>query len=387
MTTNIGVAEQYSGVLVNMVNKLKILQHAISTMLLLSVVALPSIAETTTSVNIIDRTEDSITVIDEIGRTITINLPVENIISTDYRQMEVLLAIGAGDMIVGVDSTYHQRFSYLGLNDVPEVSHHAQEVNYEQVLMLEPDLVLVPTWQGATAEEISRNLPGVPVLVLGLSSRDDIIPETQMMGEILDKEDEANKVISFINKYDNIVEDRTKDLEPQDTPTFFFEYMSDLQTRWWAIKPNDRTAGRAAEGCGGINIASDLQLNGEATTVEVEPEWVFSKNPDYIFMDFMGGEMSGPEKTDEDVKNNLDNLIEERASEGFLEFNAVKNNHVYALNRDWFSGPRWVIGHICIAKWLHPDLFEDISPDEINQEYFNEFFGIELEGTWAYPSP
>ncbi len=371
----------------NRSNTMKIAQHAILAMLLLSLVALPSTAEVTTNECILDRTDDSITVVDEIGRTVTVNLPIENIISTDYRQMEVLLALGGGDMIVGVDSTFHERFPYFGLSDVPAVSVHAQEVNYEQVLMLEPDLVVIPTRQGASAEEITKNLHGVPVLVLSLSTRDHIIPETQILGELLDKEDEASKLVSWINKYDNIVEERTKDLEPQDTPTFFYEYMSDLQKKWWAIAPDNPSAGRAAEGCGGINIANDLQLNEEATTVEVEAEWVFSKNPDYIFMDFMGGGMSGPGKTEEDVKNNLDGLIEERAGEGFLEFNATKNNHVYVLNRDLISGPRWVIGHVCMAKWLHPDLFEDISPDVMNKEYFKEFHGMELEGTWTYPKP
>ena len=87
------------------------------------------------------------------------------------------------------------------------------------------------------------------------------------------------------------------------------------------------------------------------------------------------------------AKTNLSKLIEERASEGFSNFTAVKADHIYTLNRDFISGPRWVIGHVCIAKWLHPDLFGDLSPEEMNKEYLNEFQGLELEGTWAYPLP
>ena len=130
-----------------------------------------------------------------------------------------------------------------------------------------------------------------------------------------------------------------------------------------------------------------MPLNDTTTTLEVGAEWVLTENPDYIFMDFMGGDMSGVGKTKDEVKNNLTRLIDERASEGIRNFNAVKNNHVYVLNRDFISGPRWVIGHVCIAKWLHPDLFKDLSPDEMNREYLKEFQGMELEGTWTYPAP
>jgi len=376
------------GKLVNKANAIKIEQYIVLAMLFLSLLIMPCAAEITINEKILDKTGDSITVIDEIGRTVTVKLPVENIISTDYRQMEALLAIGARDMIVGVDNTFHKRMPYFGLKDASDVAMHAQEVNYEQVLTLEPDLVIIPARQGATADEISEKLKGVPVLAMGLASRDHIIPETQIMGEILDKEEEASKLISWIKKYDGIVEERTRDLKEEDTPTFFYEYMSDLNKKWWSIAPNDPSAGRAAEGCGGRNVAYDLPLNESATTMEVGAEWVLTKDPDYFFMDFMStGLMSGPGRTEEQVMHNLTKLIEERESEGFSNFTAVKTNHIYTLNRDFISGPRWVIGHVCIAKWLHPDLFGDLSPDEMNKEYLKEFQGLELKGTWAYPLP
>ncbi|OPY53454.1 MAG: Cobalamin-binding protein precursor [Methanosaeta sp. PtaU1.Bin112] len=369
-------------------NLMKVMRYAIMVTLFLSIAAFPSTAEITVKEKIVNNTESSITVVDEAGRTVTINLPVNNIISTDYRQMEALLALGARDMIVGVDNTFHKRMPYFGLKDVPDVSIHSQEVNYEQVLTLEPDLVIVPARQGATADEISEKLKGVPVIAMGLASRDHIIPETEIMGVILDKEDEASRLINWIKKYDGIVEERTQDLKPEDTPTFFYEYMSDLNKKWWAIAPNDPSAGRAAEGCGGRNIASELNMNETTTTKEVEAEWVLSKDPDYFFMDFMStGLMSGPGRTEEEVNKNLTGLISDRENEGFSNLLAVKNNHIYTLNRDFISGPRWVIGHVCIAKWLHPDLFKDLSPDEMNKEYLKDFQGMELQGTWAYPAP
>ncbi len=162
--------------------------------------------------------------------------------------------------------------------------------------------------------------------------------------------------------------------------------ITDLQKKWWAISPDNSSAGRAAEGCGGRNIATNLKLNETTTTVEVGAEWVLSNDPDYIFMDFMGGDLNGPRMTEDEVKNNLDRLIDESADEGFSNFTAVKNGHVCVLNGD-FTGPRWVVGHVCIAMWLHPDLLEDLDPEQINKEFLKDFLGVVLDGTWFYPVP
>jgi len=135
---------------------MKIMQHAILIMLFLSLAVLSSTAEIDIKEKIVEKTADSITVGDEVGRTVTINLPIKNIISTDYRQMEALLALGLEDKIVGVDSNFPRQMPYFGQKDVAEVGLHVTEVNYEQILMLEPSLVIIPARQGSTAYEISN---------------------------------------------------------------------------------------------------------------------------------------------------------------------------------------------------------------------------------------
>lgn len=76
---------------------------------------------------ILSKTADSITLVDEVGRTFAVDLPVGNIVSSDCRAMEALLAIGAKDMILGVDSNFHKQMPYFGLKDVAELGIHAQD--------------------------------------------------------------------------------------------------------------------------------------------------------------------------------------------------------------------------------------------------------------------
>ncbi len=330
--------------------------------------------------DIINDKAKSITINDSAGRVVTISLPVDKFVSTDYRTTEALLSIGTKDMIVAVDKTFHERMPEFGLADRPEVAVHAGDINYEQILMLEPDLVLLPLSKSTLAQDVQDKLQNISVVVVGCTARDTMIPELEMMGLALGKRSEVDMLVNWINQYDDAVENRTEGLSTDKIPAFYYESNSD-QKKWTAYTP--QTSGRVAEGCGGKNIASELP----GASVEVEPEWLISKNPDFIILDLMKGSGSGPEKTEKDLSELHAKLVEERNVSGFKSINAVKNGNVYLIDRDLTSGPRWVIGHTYIAKWLHPDLFADLSPSDMNKEYLKKFFGLEIDGTWAYPEP
>lgn len=322
-----------------------------------------------------------LSLVDGVGRQVNVALPVENIIPTDYRTTETLLALGTGGMIVGVDRAFHERMAEFGLSDLPEVSMHGQSVDYEMVLTLEPDIVLLPLWQAENADEIAKNLPDTAVVVMGLASQKSIDSDLATMGFVLGKETEVKELLSWMQGYEELVEERTKDLEADNMPSFYYEYMSGSEEKWWVITSDDPSAGQVAEGTGGLNIATGLA----GTSVEVDPEWVIEKNPDFMFADLMKGFDSGPGKTGKDMENLLAKVLSGRP--GFEKVNAVKNNNTYLIDRDIIGGPRWVIGHIFFAKCMHPELFEDIDPAEIHKEYLKKFHNIEVAGIWAYPLP
>jgi iron complex transport system substrate-binding protein len=53
------------------------------------------------------------------------------------------------------------------------------------------------------------------------------------------------------------------------------------------------------------------------------------------------------------------------------------------LNAGYFAGVAYM------AKWLHPEIFQDLDPQEIQQEYLNKFQGIDYDlnkyGAFVYP--
>jgi len=68
---------------------------------------------------------------------------------------------------------------------------------------------------------------------------------------------------------------------------------------------------------------------------------------------------------------------------------AVKDGRVYLYLMDMSASPRFVITLAYTAKWLHPELFSDLDPQAIHQEYLTDFLGIDYDldehGVLFYP--
>jgi iron complex transport system substrate-binding protein len=58
---------------------------------------------------------------------------------------------------------------------------------------------------------------------------------------------------------------------------------------------------------------------------------------------------------------------------------AVKNEDIYAIHLDLSYGLSRPVAMIYLAKWLHPDLFEDLDPLAAHQELVDEYLGIDFD--------
>lgn len=78
-------------------------------------------------------------------------------------------------------------------------------------------------------------------------------------------------------------------------------------------------------------------------------------------------------------------LNETKKKQGVKETKAVKEDKLYILDEICVETTRNFVGALYLAKWLYPDLFEDLDPEEIHQEYFESWLGVSYKGIWAYP--
>ena len=336
--------------------------------------------------------EKEITFVQYIGsandfteKPVTIKKPVERIVVlSDGEHAEALRVLGAMDNVEGVNSELitreYARVFFPEFQDVTNIGSVYSE-DYEAILSLNPDAVITYTWWNYP--EIEEHLPGVTVLRFNFYIGGTMFDEMRRLGYLLDSREEAQEYIDFVEGYENIVKEKIETLSEDEKPRVYVESGRD------AWKTFNSIGGPAYQlrmaGC--RNIAEDLA--GSATgTVQVDPEWVIEENPE-IIVKLMGWMQGGGYGTDD--PSELENTIVEIGSRPALAgVNAVQNENVYAITYDVLYHPSMIVSIAYFGKWFHPELFEDLDPQVVHQEYLDTFheslnWNVYENGVFAYP--
>lgn len=116
--------------------------------------------------------------VDDAGQTLEFTQPPQRIISLTPHLTELLFAVGAGAQLVGADSAsdYPQMAQAL-----PRVGDYSR-INFERILALNPDLVVV--WMGGNRAADIHGLKrlGLPVLHTQASRIDDVARLLRLIG-------------------------------------------------------------------------------------------------------------------------------------------------------------------------------------------------------------
>lgn len=72
---------------------------------------------------------------------------------------------------------------------------------------------------------------------------------------------------------------------------------------------------------------------------------------------------------------------------GWENLDAVKGDRVYLYNNRIVFTPGFMVGSCYFAKCLQPDLFSDLDPMELCDEYWNTFIGMDFPEVPIYPEP
>ena len=326
--------------------------------------------------------EKELTIVQYIGKpktgitekTVTVNMPIERIAVITAYCAEALCAFGAHDKIVGVTG-YAEKSGELKtfLKDLPDIGS-AWGLDIEKTIALEPDIVLIYSYKSWPDFEEKFNAVGIPLVHMDFHVVDKYSRETRNMGWLLDKQERAEELINFEQQHMNLIKERVKDLEDEQKPRVYIEGMSDYAT--YGPKSPVHTA---IITCGGINIFADAV----GAYPKVDPEALIERNPQVILRDIWRGCVPcGYDVTDTGPLEEFRNAIMSRP--GWDHIDAVKNGRVYLIS---FSAKSThsSVWYSYVAKWLHPELFEDIDPVAIHREWMEKFLGVEYKGVYAYP--
>lgn len=119
-------------------------------------------------------------VVDDAGQTLEFSRPPQRIISLTPHLTELLFAVGAGAQLVGTDSASDYPDAARAL---PRVGDYSR-INFERILALKPDLILVWVGGNRAADIHGLKKMGVPVLHTQATRLDDVARLLRLVGQV-----------------------------------------------------------------------------------------------------------------------------------------------------------------------------------------------------------
>lgn len=271
---------------------------------------------------------------DTTGTEVTLQKAPQRIVSTSTAETEMLFALGLGDRVVAV-SDY---------DNYPEEAKSKPKVggvsapNVEAILAANPDLVItgISIKEDALAKLRSLNLP---LYKFEPKSVDDIMANMKIIGQMTDKQKEAEALAATMKQEIDKVKTAVSTLKPEQKKKVYIEF-----SPGWTVGKGE-FMDELITLAGGINIASDTKGYNK-----INEEKIIQDNPSVIFYTTGVKDKAG---------QTLDQMIKSR--NGWDKIEAIRENRLIAVDQDTLSrpGPRITQGLLSIAKGIYPELFKE----------------------------
>ena len=317
------------------------------------------------------------TIGDSANRSGTRYKPIERVIFTARGNYEALRTLKVPiDMIIGISSdvkeapSYHPEFKESNL---PTIGKY-EDVDVEKVLKLNPDVVLAHPGGGITPYPFIQQLEtsGVTVLCFELHVPEPYPEEIRKLGYVLERDDEAKTFLEFYNGLLDSIRNKTKSIPEKDKPNIYCEIKTSSGKYYRSHPEYDKYS---------ISVAGGKDIFPSEPFGEVDVEAVMKRNPDIIIRVVVAGTDELNAGDIEELKAARDDVM---ARPELQNVTAVKTGKVFAISTPiWgaygYAGGRHFVSMAYLAKWFHPDLFKDLDPEAIHQEYLTKFQGLDYD--------
>jgi len=316
--------------------------------------------------------EKELTVVDAGREAVTVPKPLKKLVVLNTDVAEAIRALGAKERVVGVTKGLTEATTFFpDLSGEQSVGKWSSP-DIEQILALNPDAIFAfEKWP--SKEKLEDKLVGTDIVVVRLDfyKIDTLREEMDILGYLLRERENANEYLNWYDRYVNKVDDRVSELVVDDKPDVFL-FMSG-KTAETTCKSCGTGTGmhQLCERAGGNNIAAEFE-----GYPDVEVEWVIQQDLERSIEVMLGLTYKGGYETD-DVSTVEEEYNKVVGLPGFSEITAVKTHRVHLIDGDVAFAPVQPVALVYMAKWLHPDLFGDLDPEAIHQDYVNKFCGID----------
>lgn len=348
--------------------------------------------------------QNELTIDDGTGETVTVEMPVKRILVEYTDNAELVRILNAKDRVIAVDYLIaHTEIQFPELSKLPCIGNMFKP-DYEAVLNVNPDLLLTFSNE---IDEKKEKLPDTAVVHLGLYYPDLFNPEesqftngVRKLGYLLNAIEAAVEYINWRIALIDDIRSRTQKLSEGEKPRVFICSYGDIiaEKKTFRTYAMIDTLTQMSIAAGGKNIAEDLpEFAGPKNGITVDSEWVIEKDPEFIIIHAVrytwgGSTMEPSHGYDEDNPSGMkEHLIDQLISRPEMaNVTAVKTGNVYVMSGNFRNDATGgSLGSAYMARLFHPDLFANLDPEAIHQEYLTDFQGLDYDlnehGVFVYP--
>lgn len=340
---------------------------------------------------------------DLAGRSVVVPDQVERIVLGEGRLLPALAILEQAQLaerIVGMPpdlqqvdpGTYRQYLqAFPAMADIPRISQGAADTfSLEQVLTLKPDLAIFSlSGHGPSSrhERLIEQLERAGVAVVFVDFREAPLTNTPrsmlLLGQALDREAQAQAFVDYYQQQLVRVSERLPQITQR--PRVFIHSRAGLSDSCCETMARGMMAD-LLEQAGGDNVARD-RLPGAAGTLSLE--YLLTEPPDVYLATAIGSSDSigqgasyiamGPGVSAEQAQASLRGLTR---GEGLASLAPISADRAHAIWHSFYNSPFNVVAVQVLAKWLHPQLYADLDPQQTMAELYQQFQPIALEGTF-----
>lgn len=304
-----------------------------------------------------DTEGDSVTVVDDQDREVEIAQPVERAVVLNSYTHEFVRALGRGDAVVGADRASVDRLPYLGLGEDAVIAEGLDQLNYEAIVALEPDVVILP--RNAVWTEAAEQLEGFGIPVVVATAWDTAVVDTtiSLLGQVFGATDAADTVLGFRAEIEDLLAEHLDGVEPRSV---YFETVDPYLT---TLPGSGFHA--MIEAAGGTNVFDDASGGDAQEELTVDPAEVVTRDPSFVVHEF---------EPSAEPNDRFAAIREEIAARpAWSGITAIEEGQVAVANGWATSALGKSIGALYLATWLHPEAFAEVDADAYLVRWVEEF--------------